>query len=101
MELELDKADAALDEWFSAQKIADRLATTHKHQTAAEVKVYAERSSVAKAEKEVLSTQEWVKRQINVDTAHVNAQAAKMRYEMAIRRWETARSLFSAGRYVT
>ena len=100
MEAELNTADLALDAWLKAQQDADGWNTRHKHHTAAEVNAHAVGGSVAKAKETVLATENWLNRQIQCDAATTNAQAAKYRYDMAIRRWETARSLFSAGRKV-
>jgi len=101
METELNEADKALDYWEIAQRKADHLATVHKHQTAAQVNVHAVGSSVAKAKETVIATNEWLDRQLEADDWSVSAQAGKYKYDMAIRRWETARSEFSArGRVV-
>ena len=100
MDKELDAADLALDEWMEAQTKADIASTRHKHHTAAQVGVLAEDQGITKAKEIVYGTDEWLKRQTYCDEAQIAAQAAKMRYEQAVRRWETARSYHSAGRRV-
>jgi len=100
VDAELDKADLALDEWMKQQLIADTASTRHKHQTAAQIKLIADEQGVTKAKEAVIASDQWFERQVFCDEAAIKAQGLKMRFEQAIRRWETARSLFSAGRKV-
>ena len=100
MEAELNKADKALDDWMVKQALSDKAATKHKHHTAAQVVVLSKDGGVTKAKEAVYSTDEWLKRELYCNDAAIEAQRAKQEYEQAIRRWEMARSEFSAGRRV-
>lgn len=97
---ELDTADELLTAWIAAKRIADNAATKHKHLTAAQIKVIADREGIGKAKEFVIASDEWLSRQIFCDEKSVDAHLAKERYEQAIRRWETARSEHSALRKV-
>ena len=100
MDNELNEADKALDVWMEAQAKADLAATRHKHKTAAQIAVLSEDQGVTKAKELVYATDEWLERQTYCDGCALKAQAAKMAFEQAIRRFEAARSYFSAGRKV-
>lgn len=100
MDAELDAADLALDHWMEMQRIADLASSKHKHQTAAQVGILAGEQGITKAKEIVYGTDEWLSRQMFCDKAAIEAQGAKMKFEQAVRRWETARSTYAAGRRV-
>ena len=97
---QLDAADAFLDKWMQAQAQSDAAATEHKHRTSAEIEAHASSKGIGRAKEFVQGSESWYQRQRAADSAAVLAQHARMRYEMAIRRWETERSLFAAGKRV-
>jgi len=101
MDEQLNRADLALDAWVKHQAKSDEAATRHKHHTAAEIKVLCTSESVSKAKELVIAGESWFKRQTLCDEYAINAQHARMKYDQAVRRWEAARSEFSAGRRVT
>lgn len=98
MEQELNQIEDLIASWEKAKKKADIAATRHKHLTAAEVSVMDE--SITRAKELVTASEDWYKRQLVVDELHIASMVAKERLEQAIRRWETARSVYSATRKV-
>ena len=100
MDDRLNAADNSLDAWEKAQEVADERATEHKHKTSAQIDSYAVSMGIGKAKEHVQGMEEWYQRQREVDSTGIKAHFARMRYEQAIRRWETERSLFSAGKRV-
>lgn len=101
MDKELDDADRLLDTFCQAEGLAKAAATKHKHMSAAQVDAMVNSGkSVSLAKELVCKTHEWFDRQTHCDELAVKATVARMHYEQAIRRWETARSYFSAGRRV-
>lgn len=98
---ELDKADELLDAWIAQKRVADNAATKHKNLTAAQIKVIADKEGIGKAREFVIASDEWLKRQIFVDGAAIDAQAAKERFDQAIRRYEASRSEYAALRKVS
>ena len=97
---ELDTADEYLDAWVAAKRIADNAATRHKHLTAAQIKVIAEREGIGKAKEYVIASDEWLERQMFCDEKAIDAHAAKERFEQAVRRFEASRSEYAATRRV-
>lgn len=98
MEQELDNIDSLMDLFAHAEGLAKAATTKHKHMTAAEIKV--SKDSVTKARECAPAETAWFERQTSCDELTIAAQVAKMKLDQAIRRWETARSVYSATRKV-
>lgn len=102
MDSYLDKAEEALKVFIKAKHEADDAETRFKHMTAAKIKAYHNSAgSFAKAEKEVLASDEWVDGQIEVNKLKAVEAYRKGQLEAAIRRYEAARSEYSATKRVT
>lgn len=96
----LNNADQLLDAWEQAQLLSDQAATEHKHRTSAEIEAHAGSKGIGRAKEFVQASKVWLERQHNVDARAISAKFAHMRYEQAVRRWETERSYFAAGKRV-
>ena len=100
MDAHLNAYEAAIDEWAALQRKADEAKARHKHHTAAEAMALKEKHGATMAEKAATATEGWLERETYVSGAQVDARAALMRADLAMKRFEAARSEFAAGRRV-
>jgi len=96
----LDEAEKYLGRWAKKQVEAHESSARQKSQTAAETSVRAAHGAISKAKEDTLGAPEWLERQSEADRLDVEARYLHHKMDIWLKRFEAARSEFSAGRRV-
>ena len=96
----LEEAERWLKGWKQAQDKANELTTTQKHQTAAETSRRAAEGPIGKAKEDTIGSPKWAERQVEADRWDLEAHYRHRMIDIWMKRFEAARSEYSAGRRV-